>query len=58
MHALGAAAEFAGSLRAAQQEDAEDGGLAASEVEGFLQPMLVLGDAAVGAAGRAGETFF
>src|SRR5207249_10354938 len=47
MHALGAGAKLAGSLRAAQEQDAENGDLVAIEVEGFLEAMLVLGDAAV-----------
>ena len=46
-HALGAGAKLAGSLRAAQEQDAENGDLVAIEVEGFLEAMLVLGDAAV-----------
>ena len=58
IHAVGAAAEFAGSLRAAQQEHADDCDLAAVEVEDFLQAVFELGDAAVGAAGRAGEALF
>ena len=57
IHALGAAAKFAGSLRAAKQEDAENGDLAAIEVENFLKAMLVFGDAAIGAAGGSGEAF-
>jgi hypothetical protein len=47
MHALGAGAEFAGSLRAAQQQNAENGDFVTIEVEGFLETVLVLGDAAV-----------
>ena len=58
VHAFGAAAEFAGSLRAAEEKHAEDGDFAAIEVENFLQAMLVLGDPAIGAAGGTGETFF
>src|SRR5579871_1789753 len=57
MHALGAAAEFSRRLRTAQQEHAEQRGLGAPEVENFLQAMLILGDAAVGAAGRARQAF-
>jgi len=47
MHAFGAGAELAGCLRAAQQQNAEDGDLVTIKVEGFLKAMLVLGDAAV-----------
>ncbi len=36
VHAFGTAAEFAGSLRSAEKKDAEDGDLAAIEVEDFL----------------------
>jgi len=57
VHAFGAAAEFAGSLRAAEKEHAEQGDLAAIEIENFLQAMFVLGDAAIGSAGGTGETF-
>ncbi len=57
IHAFGAAAEFSGSLRAAEKKHAEDGDLAAIEVENFLQAMLVFGDAAIGAAGGTGEAF-
>jgi hypothetical protein len=57
IHAVGAGAEFAGSLRAAEKQHAENGDLAAVEVKNFLKTMLVFGDAAVGSAGGAGETF-
>jgi len=50
MHALGAGAKFAGRLGAAKQQDAEDGDLVTIEVEGFLEPVFVLGDAAVRSA--------
>ena len=56
VHAVGAAAEFSGSLGSAKEKDAEDGNLATIEVEDFLEAVLVLGDAAIGAAGRASET--
>ena len=56
MHAFGASAKFARSLGAAEEQHAQDGCLAAIEVEDFLQTMLVLSDAAVGAAGRSGES--
>ena len=57
VHALGTAAKFAGRLRAAQQQDAEDGDLVTIEVEGFLEAVLVLGDAAVRSADIADEGF-
>jgi hypothetical protein len=53
--ALGAAAELAWSLRSAEQEHADDSGLAAGEIEDFLEEVLVFGDAAVGVARGAGE---
>src|SRR5882672_6287378 len=55
MHAFGAGAEFAGRLRAAQEQDAENGDFVAIEVEGFLQAVFVLGDAAVRGADGADE---
>jgi hypothetical protein len=58
VHAVGAAAEFAGSLRAAEEQDAEDGDFAAVEVEDFLEAMFVFGDAAIGSTGGTGEAFF
>jgi hypothetical protein len=54
IHALGAGAEFAGGLRAAQEKDADYGDFAAGEVEDFLDAVLVLGNAGVSADG-AGE---
>src|SRR6266702_6488023 len=50
MHAFGAGAEFAGSLRAAQQQNAEDSDLVAIKVERFLEAVFVFGDAAVRSA--------
>ena len=58
IHAVGAAAEFAGSLRSAEKKDADDGDFAAVEVEDLLQAVFEFGDAAVGSAGRAGHAFF
>jgi hypothetical protein len=55
MHALGACAKFAGGLRAAEQQDAEDGDFVAIKVEGFLEAVFVLGDAAVGGADGADQ---
>ena len=37
VHALGAAAQFAGSLRTAQQQNANQSGFGAAEVEGFAR---------------------
>jgi hypothetical protein len=45
VHAVRATAKFARGLRASQQQFAQDGGLVAGEVEGFLKAVLVLGDA-------------
>src|ERR1700730_1771362 len=53
MHALDAAAKLARGLRTTEQQLAENGSFATIEVEGFLQAMFVLGDAAVGSADRA-----
>jgi len=53
VHAFGAGAEFAGGLRAAEEEDAEDGDFVAIEIEGFLETVLVLGDAAIRGADGA-----
>src|SRR3989475_12968133 len=55
VHPLGARAEFAGRLGAAQEQDTENGDFVAIEVEGFLQAVLVLGDAAVRGADGADE---
>ncbi len=55
MHALGASAQFAGGLRTAQQQDTEDGDFVAVEIEGFLETVLVLGDAAVRGADGADQ---
>jgi hypothetical protein len=53
--ALGAIAQFAGSLRATKEQFAKDGGFAAGEVEDLLQMVLVFGHAAIGAARWASE---
>src|ERR1700733_4398830 len=55
MQAFGAIAELAGGLRAAQEQDADQSGFRAGKVEGFAQPVLVFGDAAIGGARSAGE---
>src|SRR5579859_4632886 len=57
VHAIGARTEFAGSLRSTKQEDAEESGFAAIEIEGLLKRVGVFGDAAVSSIGRAGEAF-
>ena len=51
---IGAGAEFAGGLRAAEKKDAEQGDLVAMEIEDFREAMFELGDAAVCCCG-AGE---
>ena len=56
VEAVGAAAELAGGLWAAQEQDADQRGFGAGEVEGFAEPMLVFSDAAIGAAGSASKT--
>ena len=55
VHALGAATELSRRLRATQEQHAQNGGLAPVEVKNLLQTVLVLGDAAIGAAGRSRE---
>jgi len=57
VHAIGARTEFAGSLRSTKQEDAEESGFAAIEIEGLLKRVGVFCDAAVSGIGRAGEAF-
>jgi len=54
VHALGAGADFAGGLRATQEQDAKDGDFVAMEIESFIEAVLVFGDAAVATCG-AGE---
>ena len=54
IEAIGAGAEFAGSLRAAEKEHAEQGDFVAVEIEDFREAVFELGDAAVG-GGRACE---
>ncbi len=54
---IGAGAKFAGRLRAAEEQDADQGGFVAMEVEDVGEAMLVFGDAAVGGGG-AGEALF
>src|SRR5450759_1501891 len=56
-HALAASPQLAGSLRAAQQQNAQDGGFAAGEIVGLLQPVLILRHPAVGAADGARQPF-
>jgi hypothetical protein len=56
VEAIGAATEFAWSLRTAEEKNADEGGFGAGEVVGFAEPVLVFGNAAIGATGAAGET--
>src|SRR6185369_2917022 len=58
MKPLGAAAKLPRSLRAAQQQHTEQSGLAAREVEYFLETVLVFSDTAIGAARRTSEPHF
>jgi hypothetical protein len=57
VEAVGTAAQLAGSLRAAEHEEAEDGGLVAAEVEDSADTVLVLGDAGVADRGDKCEIF-
>ena len=54
IQALGAGSQFAGSLRAAEEQNADQGDFVAVEVEDIGQAMLEFGDATVG-GGRTGE---
>ncbi len=51
IEAIGAGAEFTGSLRAAEEEHAEQCNFVAMEVEDFGKAVFELGDAAVGGGG-------
>ena len=55
VQSLSPAAQLAGSLRAAQEQHADQRRLRAAEVEGLAQPVLVLGDAPVSGARAAGQ---
>ncbi len=55
MHALGAGAEFADGLGSAKHQDAQQGGFAATEIEGFAQAMAVFFDPMARAAEAGGE---
>jgi hypothetical protein len=52
---VGAAAEFAWGLRAAEHEKTEDSGLVAAEIEDSPDPVLVLGDASIADGGDEGK---
>jgi hypothetical protein len=54
---VGAAAEFAWSLRSAEHEKAEHGGLVAAKVEDGADPMLVLGNPGVADRSDQAEVF-
>jgi hypothetical protein len=51
VEALAAGPQFAGGLRSAEEQDAEEGNFVAMEIEGFLETMLELGDPTVGGSG-------
>ena len=57
VEAVGAAAEFARGLRAAEQEEAQNCGLVATEVEDGTDSVLVLGDPCVANRSDEGEIF-
>jgi hypothetical protein len=57
VESVGAATEFAGSLRAAEHEETQDGGLIAAEIEDSADPVLVLGDASIADCGDEGKVF-
>ena len=58
MHAVGAAAQLAGRLGAAQQQLGQNGSLMLREVIRFLQAMLVFAHAADHVVGRPGQPLF
>ncbi len=51
VHAVSAAAEFSGGLRAAEEQEAEEGGFVPAEVEDGADAVLVLGDPGVADGG-------
>ena len=57
VEAVGAAAEFARGLGAAEHEEAENCGLVAAEVEDGADAVLVLGNASVADGSDEGEIF-
>lgn len=57
VEAVGTAAQFAGSLRAAEKQEAEDGRLVAAEIEDGAGTVLELGDAGVADRGGKSEIF-
>ena len=58
VHALGTSAKLPGSLRAAQQQNTEQSGFSAREVEYFLETVLIFSDTAIGAARRTSKSHF
>ncbi len=50
MHAFGAAAQFSGGLRTAQQQFAQNRGLWSSEIKSISEAMLVFCNAAIAAS--------
>lgn len=56
-HALGAGTELGGGLRAAQEQQAEERGLVAAQVQYIADAVLILGGAAVGACLDEAEAF-
>jgi hypothetical protein len=54
IQALGASSQFAGSLRAAEEQNADQGDFVAMEIEDVSEAMLEFGDATIG-RGRTGE---
>jgi hypothetical protein len=57
VEAVGAAADFARGLRAAEHEEAENCRFVAAKVEDRADPMLVLGDAGIADGGDESEVF-
>src|SRR5579864_1290191 len=51
VHALGAGSQLAGSLRAAEEQDTDQGDLVSMEIEDVGEAMLEFGDATVGGSG-------
>ena len=57
VEAVGAAAEFARSLRAAEHQETEDGGFVSAKIEDRADAVLVFGDAGISDSGDQSQVF-
>jgi hypothetical protein len=57
VEAIGAAAEFARSLRAAEHQETEDSGFVSAEIEDRADAVLVFGDAGISDRGDESQVF-